>query len=347
MKKALVIRLGAFGDMLIITPELKKLKELGYYVFLNTGKRGMDVFKNNPNVDEYVIYDDEKPPESLEKYWDGIKARIDPDLFINFSESLECNVALHPIQPEYNYTKAERYALANKNYYDATEDWLRDKAVFKGEPEVFHGFQKVPELFFTEEEKDEARGLIKAGKFNVLWQLSGSAKQKVYPWTDFVIGEVLKNYDNIHFITTGDERCQMLESMSDPGITNLSGRIPVRTAMCLTQFVDLVIAPDTGILHASGCYETPKIGILGHTSKVNITAYFKNDYSLEAICACAPCFRLIYDFDIQCPIELVSHAAWCMAEGIKPERLYDAIAARAEVGGYYRRVDAGKEAGIS
>jgi len=343
-KKALVIRLGAYGDMLIITPALKRLKELGYYVILNTGKRGMDVFKNNPNVDEYIFYDDEKKPDDLDKYWLDLKEQRDPDLYINFSESIECNVAIHPIQPAYNYTKKERREIADKNYYDATEEWINEKSISK--TRAFMGsFQKLPELFFDDKEIEEAKSYLKPGKLNILWQLSGSAKQKVYPWTDFVIGEVLKNYENIHFITTGDERCQILETLIDDEITNLSGRVSVRIAMALTGLVDLVISPDTGILHASGCYDTPKIGLLGHTTINNITKYFKNDYSLEAVCDCAPCFRLIYDFDIQCPIELVTHAAFCMAEGIKPERLYERIASVIGERGI-RRVER-QEAGIS
>jgi ADP-heptose:LPS heptosyltransferase len=313
-KKALVIRLGAYGDMLIVTPALKKLKEMGYYVILNTGKRGMDIFKNNPNVDEYEIYDEEKGVKDLDKYWSDLKKKVAPDLFINFSESIECNVALHPIQPQYNYTKKERFALANKNYYDVTEAWAK-----------LEGCQKLPELYFTPSEIQEAQKYIRPDDINILWQLSGSGKQKVYPWSDYVIGELLKNYENLHIITAGDEKCQLLESVEDPQITNLSGRVPVRIVMALTNFVDLVISPDTGVLHASGCYPTPKIGILGHTTRENITKYFKNDFSLEADCDCAPCMRLIYDFDIQCPIEVVTHAAWCMAEGIKPERLYARI----------------------
>jgi len=105
----------------------------------------------------------------------------------------------------------------------------------------------------------------------------------------------------------------------------LAGEISMRESMLLTKYVDLVIAPDTGILHASGCYDTPKIGLLGHTTKENITKYFKNDYSIEATCACAPCFYLIYDHAVQCPIERVTSAAWCMAEGIKPEVLFNKI----------------------
>lgn len=315
MKKALVIRYGAYGDMLIITPSIKRLKELGYYVILNTGKRGKEVFLNNPNVDEYILHDEDMRVDDLTAHWDKMKEEIKPDKFINFTESLECNTVAHPIQPAYNYTKAERFALyGNVNYYDATEKWAE-----------LSGCQKLPELYFTDNENREARGQLSEGKVNVLWQLSGSGKQKVYPWTDYVIGELLKDYENVAVITTGDERCQLLESVIDERIKNLSGRVPVRIAMALTQFVDLVISPDTGVLHASGCYTTPKIGLLGHTNRTNVTKHFLNDYSLEAECPCAPCFRLIYDHSLQCPIEFVTHAAWCQAEGLRPERVYEQI----------------------
>jgi ADP-heptose:LPS heptosyltransferase len=315
MKKAFVVRYGAIGDSLILTPAIKRLKELGYYVILNTGKRGKEVFANNPNVDEILEHDEAIKIEDLPDHWEKLKKDLGPeDRFINFSESLECNVALHPIQPQYNYTKQERFDLCNKNYYDATEEWAK-----------LEGCQKLPELYFTPSELEEAQKHVVPGKFNILWQLSGSAKQKVYPWADYVIGEILKNHKDIHIITTGDERCQILESIEDKDITNLSGRVSVRIAMCLTSLVQLVVSPDTGILHAAGCYPTPKVGLLGHTTKTNITKYFENDYSLEAECACAPCFRLIYDHDIQCPIEFVTHAAWCMAEGLRPERVYGQV----------------------
>ena len=317
-KKALIIRYGAFGDNLMITPVIRKLKELGYRVVVNTNKRGIDTFLHNPYIDEYIKHDEEMPVDQLPKHWEELKKTCTgEDKFINFSESIECHVALHPIQPAYNYTKPERVAICNRNYYDVTAEWAGLTGLL--------GLKRIPELYFTAEEISEAQKYIRADRINILWQLSGSGKQKVYPWTDYVIGEALKEFSNLHFITTGDEKCQLLESIEDPDITNLSGRVPVRIAMALTGLVDLVISPDTGILHAAGCYPTPKIGLLGHTTKENITKYFINDYSLEAICPCAPCMRLIYDYDIQCPVDIITRAAWCMAIGLPPERVYKRI----------------------
>lgn len=316
MKKCLVVRYGAIGDCIIITPVLKRLKELRYHVIFDTNKRGMAVFKHDDRIDELIEHDESMPLDKVRDHWEKQKKEIKHDKYINFSESLECNVALHPSNPAYIYSKPERFKRCNYNYYDVTAKWAG-----------LDNCDKIPSLQFTEEETESSKAFLKEGKFNILWCMSGSGANKVYPWSDFVIGEVLKNFEDTHLITVGDEKCQLLETLPSERVTNLSGEVDIRTSMCLTQFVNLVISPDTGILHASGCYLTPKIGLLGHTTKENITKHFYHDYSIEAECECAPCNRLIYDIGFQCPVDPVIHGAWCMTTGIPPERVYDAVKA--------------------
>jgi ADP-heptose:LPS heptosyltransferase len=115
MNKVLVIRYGAYGDMINITPVIKRLKELGYYIVLNTGDRGEEIFRYCPHIDEFIIHDKDTPLDDLNEHWEKLKEQVKPDRVINFSESIECNCALHPINPEYIYPKPERYARGN-NY---------------------------------------------------------------------------------------------------------------------------------------------------------------------------------------------------------------------------------------
>lgn len=317
MKRALIIRLGAFGDCIMITPVLHYLKKQGYYIILNTNKRGMTVFKDDPVIDEFIKHNEDIPISKVVKHWEDLKKKVKHDLCINFSGSIEQNVALHPSQPQYIYPKNERKELCDKNYYDETIRWSKLPA---------DKIDKKPVLYFTKEAESGVQKHIKADKFNILWCLSGSGSNKVYPWTEYVMGEMLKNYPDVHIITVGDEKCQLLENiyaqMPTDRVTELAGKISMRESMCLTKFVDLVISPDTGVLHASGCYTTPKIGLLGHTTKENITKYFDSDYSIEAKCDCAPCFRLIYRYDLQCPVHTLTKAALCM-QSITPEEVYE------------------------
>jgi len=322
MKKVLIIRYGAYGDCIIITPILRALKEQGYYIVMNTSDRGKDILANNPHVDEWIFHDKKGlDADALNEHWEELEKKVGADVTINFTGSIEQSLALHPVDPLYNLPKNGRKERCNKNYYEATVDWANKKAGFTVIPD---GINILPELFFTEEEHKEAQSYIKEGKFNILWAMSGSGRNKTYPWSEYVMGDVLNKYDDVHFITVGDERCQMLEARTE-NITNLAGSVTMRMSCLLTKYADLVISPDTGVLHASGCYTTPKIGLLGHTTKTNITETFLNDYSVEANCACAPCFRLIYDYTIQCPIDEITRASWCMAIGLEPERVLDAI----------------------
>lgn len=316
MKRYLIIRYGAYGDCLILTPVIKKLKELGHYIILNTSERGVEVFKNSPYVDEFIEHKLHSVPiDKLEKHWEKVEKDCKADEVINFTGSFENNIALHPNDPEYNLPKWMRAEICDKNIYDLSQEWAG-----------LEGCDKIPNLHFDEDEVYATKQLLKKNKVNILWCMAGSGKNKLYPWQDFVMAEIFKDYKNVHILTVGDEAASFLEE-EDKNITNLCGKIPMRVSMCLTKYVDLVIAPDTGVLHAAGCFDTPKIGIFGATSINQTTKYFENDFSVQADCACSPCHRLIYStsWDAQCPVDVVTGCIWCLSIGLPPEKLYEQI----------------------
>jgi len=320
MKKALVIRPGAYGDVLIVSPVFHALKDLGYRTYAYVGKRGEQILRHNPYVDEVIIYEKEgtENPKIADDF-KNVENEVNPDWCKNFSESVEVNLALHPRSPAYIYPKNERRKRCDKNYYDEAERWA-------GIDLHRHG-KILPEMYFTDEELNESKQYLKDG-INIVWCLSGSGSNKAYPWIDYVMGEVLTKYEDVNFITIGDERCQMIESLKDERITNLSGNLSFRVTAALTRSASLVVSPDTGALHVAGCTQVPKIGILGHSTINNITKYFANDYTLEAdsnLCQCSPCFYLIYDHKVQCPVDPLSGAAWCMSHGQQSERLFNQI----------------------
>ena len=317
MKRIYLIRYGAYGDCLLITPVLRQLKKEGWHVILEYSDRGEPIFRNNPNIDEHIFYPANSVPfEELGDYWKSQEKKLKADKMINFSETIEVALALHPRSPKYNYTKTERYMLCNKNYYKYTMDYAKLECD-----------DYTPELFFTKSEMLDCKQYFRSNKFNVLINLSGSGKHKAYPYMDQVMSKILGRIEDSHIITTGDYLCKLLES-SGKRVTHLAGEVGIRTVMALTSQVQLVISPDTGVLHASGCYPTPKIGILGHSTIENITRYFENDYSVQADSSkaeCAPCFRMIYDMLQQCPRDMATGGAWCMSQGIDPNKILDRV----------------------
>lgn len=316
--RILIFRSGAYGDCLITTPLVRHLNEQGHKIVYVTGDRGLEVLKNNPHIEKLLKHDESVKNELLGDHIQWLKERNRCERVIDLNESIECALSQHPRSANYKLPKRERIAMFNRNFYEyafehANESW--DNSVnFK------------PELFFDKSELDSARKYLKDG-FNVLVGLSGSGNNKAYPYIMDLCNSIQKDFPQSHLITVGDVKCQLLEdSIDDINITKLSGNVPMRMSMALTGLVDLVISPDTGLLHASGCYDTKKIGILGHNTIECITKHFTNDYSIEAdekLAPCAPCLYMVYDMKQQCPLSHVTGSSVCMADGIPLQRAYD------------------------
>jgi ADP-heptose:LPS heptosyltransferase len=310
--KILIFRSGAFGDNLIITPAIRHLHNQGHELVVVTSKRGMEVFKDNPHISKLIQWKEETPIEKLEENIQYLKRKFKCEKIYNFSESIEVSLSQHPRSPNYKLPKFERLARFNRNFYEYSFEYIK---------ESWDGVDLKPELFFNQNEIDDAIQYVGDFNFNVLLGLSGSGNNKTWPWSQDFAYNLCDKYPDVHIITVGDEKCRLIEPEREGRITNLCGKIPMRTAMALTSVVDLVIAPDTGIIHASGCFDTPKMCLLGHNTKECIVKHFRNDYSVEAdsrLSPCSPCFYLIYNMKLQCPIA-DNHGAYCMEKGIPME----------------------------
>lgn len=314
MKTVLVIRLGALGDLIIITSLLRQLKIDGYHITVCVKSYAAQVLQNNPNVN--VIIKDNPPNDAtLEKHWEDMGQGFDK--VINLSGSIENNLMPTQSSELGRASKEERHKECNRNFYDETMKW-------GGYPEIIG---QNGELFFSKSEHLIAVKYHKkyfSGRFLVLWSLSGSSIHKAYPFTYHVITALTRKYSNIVFITTGDEVCQILEQdfVNNPQVKCQSGN-PIRKAMILTKYADCVVGPDTGIMHAAGCYDTPKIMLMSCNTEENISKYWKNQVTLHGECDCYPCHRLIYNAQ-GCVLDKELETPKCMVT-LRPEFVFRAI----------------------
>lgn len=335
--RVLVVRLGAYGDMLIITPLLRYLKQQGHEVYLNTSKCGQEMMLHNPYVDKLLYYEANSVPDhELAAYWEKMRQDEGCDVLINMCESLERAISLHPMDPYYNQTKAERRERCDKNFYEYAFEHARIHAP-KLIPNFYSDFQDDydhawlrPEVFFSEEECEAMAPFIQkhAGSPLIIWGMSGSSLNKAYPYTHYVIADLLRKFPKAKVVTVGSELDSVLEEGMPDKVIKMCGKWTMRESILACSQADLVIAGDTGLLHGAGCFDTHKIGLIGSNTKNNITKHFLNDHSLEAdssAVACAPCFRIIYGASLQCPIDEVTAIPLCMSQGIKPELLLETI----------------------
>ena len=307
VKKALVIRYGGIGDAIIATPVLRALKDEGYHVTFNTSDNGMEIAKHNPNVDEFIYQAmDEVPNPALESYWKGLSRGY--DRVINLSGTIEeALLAIKGRNLEYEWNDDERRAkYGNVNYYDHA---LK-----------FAGFdlrKKNGEIFFSEEEEGIARIWRKTleGRFVVIWALGGSGPHKRFPYAAMAMAEFARLHPEVLFITVGGHAEKLLELAADddPNYMHRSGRWGVRNTAIAVKYANLVIGPETGVLNMAGCFDTPKICMLSHSSWANLCKHWENDYSVQSRQKCSPCHKMIFSMK-ECPVNEQFKVSACAAE---------------------------------
>ena len=312
-KEALVVRYGALGDMIMITPVVRQLKRDGYHVVLNCSEYATQVLRENPYIDEFIVQQkDVIPNDMLDEYWAEIGKGFDK--VVNLTGTIEMDLLKVQGREEFNWSHKQRRKECNKNYTDYTMQ--KAGYVSKGEP---------TELFFTEQEEQLASIFLDhyKDKFLIVWAMSGSSMHKVYPWAEYVAGSICQKYgDETLIVTVGDDASRIIE-WNLPNTLPRCGLFTIRQSMILTKYANLVIGPETGILNAAGCYDTPKIIFMSHSSEENLTKYWKNVTALHPEdCRCHPCHKLIY-VDT-CPSGKITGRPKC-AENIRPETVYKAF----------------------
>jgi len=274
----------------MVTPIFPILKADGYHITMNTNSTGMTVLKHNPYIDEFLPHDETIPEGyALKKHWSELGAKYDK--FINLTESIEGSLLKIEGSLDFFLSKQYLHDTCNVNYYDRTIE-------LAGYPEVKG---KNGELYFSEEEEKIAKNFRKKhkDKFMVLWALSGSAFHKTYPYAEYVAAAFRNKHKDVLFVNVGDDISRIIE-FNMPDTIKTCGKWSLRRSMLMAKYADLVIGPETGMMNVSGCYETPKILFLSHSSVENLSKYWNNCQNLSANVPCQPCHKLIYSLKA-CP----------------------------------------------
>lgn len=279
-RRALVVRYGALGDAIVMTPLLRALHEDNYHVTTNINPYCLDVLRHNPNIDNILIQErDIVPNHLLGEYWNVWEGEYDK--YINLCESIEGDLLQVEGRPSYFTSKKWRHEQGNKNYYDY--------ALARGGYSALTG--QRGELYFTDAEERRAKKFFEPlkDKFVILWALNGSSHHKVYPMMEPTLVEWFSQHKDSIVITVGDQMARLME-FEHPQLQPKAGAWKIRESLIATKYANLVIGPETMMTNASGCFSTPKITLLSHSSKENLTKYWENDHSLEPSTKTAPCY---------------------------------------------------------
>lgn len=324
VKRACIARYGAIGDMIMITPLIRRLYEDGYEITMNITPYSAEVLRNNPFVSNIVLQErDMVPNQDLGSYW--AEWIPDYDRYINLSESIEGKLLKVEGRRDFYTEKAWRDQICTANYYDHT-------LALGGYPGVSGS---RGELYFSNTELKQAKHIRDKFKdrFMIVWSLKGSSHHKIYPLLTPVLSQWLDNHPDAIAVLVGAEGDKGLQ-FDHPQVVGVAGSMPIRDVFCLTQFADCVVGPESAVINAAGCFPVPKITMLSHSAHGNLCSNWEGDFCLQADVACSPCHQLHYSLE-SCPLVSIaeqgkSEPAYtgpiCSAVGFPPHR----IAARLE-----------------
>ena len=314
VKRAAVVRYGAFGDIVQASSVFAGLKQQGYHVTAYCSPPGSDVILHDPNVDEFYYQDkDQVPNHALSAFWDYHKTKYDK--WVNLSESAEGTLLALPGRFLHGVPPKLRHKLADVNYLELQHD----AAGIPHNPQV--------KFYPTAEEKAWAHTLRQTmGDYVIVWSLAGSSVHKTWPYVDHIIAALLLEFPTLHVVLVGGPAAVLLEQgwfkvgddgqplrdeqkrkiPVDPRVHPVSGDWSIRQTMAFSQIADCVIGPETGVLNAVSHDDNAKVVFLSHSSNENLTRDWNNTHVLWAANTHCPgrganeapaCHQLHYGWD--------------------------------------------------
>lgn len=350
--KILVIRLGAIGDLMFITPVLQALKNRGDRVSLVCKPHGRAIFHRSPLVDRLHVWrpEDEAWVLAHQKGGDRPGAALrrasaewgrEADEIIQLDDVIE-NHYLHSTRRTRPVQATTEGAWLET--YEDHSPWLRGERPFRYDNyyEVHlcqAGLEGLAEpkpvwSVLPQERRWAAKFKRRHGVGQgplIVIQLTGSGVNKAWPYWPRLAAALLRARPQARLVTLGVLADQVLEwdwAERDRRIIPLASRQTVkgegfdlawnrlRREVALIEAADLFIGPDTSLLHCAGLFNTPKVALMSICHARNVLTHYKNAVGLQSAAPCSPCGKLTVD----CYRGPRTGAILCM-EALAPDRV--------------------------
>jgi len=285
IRKALIVRGRALGDLIWCTEIPEFLANDGYKVDFLAFKSNAQILQNNPHLN--IINLHEGMPDTKQAY-DEILKKYEGfyDLIVNLLFSVEGRF-LWRTDMNYGVIPSEeqrRQIPRNKNYFIET---------VKIAGYLSRGYGKI---YFSKEEEDKIKKWKESlkGYKVILWQPEGSTMNKrlpkVFKWIKAVLDYVPKSY---HIVVSNTITNEALKGyIDDERVLTTCGSWNIRTIIGATKYADLVVGATSFLVNVASCFETPNVVIFSAEEKENLTEYWKNSYFIYPKCKCFPCYLI-------------------------------------------------------
>lgn len=288
IKKILILRFGAIGDVVHSTELFRSIKRNHPEVSIHyvSFKTPAENIKNDPDIDKVWIAEGKSYKQLHELAKQLRKERF--DAFLNLQPGIRTRIFSLMLGMPKTATYKKTFKLhAVENF------WRTGKALF---PDI--ELNKRLYLHVNPEVKEKVAGMLNKNGMVIALNMgvSGTRQGRRWSqdnWKDLAKG-FLDKYKGCKIVLTGSSQDAgfaepLLNISSD--VVSFCGKLSVEENTALLSICDLVISGDTGPLHIATAVGTPAIGLYGAAPVSRTGPYGENCIALKSDRACVPCNR--------------------------------------------------------
>jgi len=307
-KRILIIRMSAFGDIILTTPLIRALKKAypDAKIDFLTKKQFEPLLIYNPHLERVIGFDTEQGFWGLLKLIRSLKKEkydLVVDLHINPRSILVRYFCGARLKRRYLKRSFERRLLKwfrinlLKNSQPVAERYFSALEDFGIEPDGL-----PPEIYFSEKEKAKADEIISSAcQANYLIGLAPGASRYTKRWPAerfaWVGAKLAGELGAKIFILGGNEDkgvsyqvSSAMKAMRAEEPIDLTGRLNILESSALVKRLHLLISNDSALMHIATAVNTPVLAIFGSTSKeLGFFPYSKKAKVVEVELECRPC----------------------------------------------------------
>jgi len=285
-----IVRLGAYGDALWITPVLEALKAQGWHVTVYTQPQGEASLRHDPNIDRLSVQakgifgePPHVPPsvtaELQARYWLHCEKRH--ERFVNLVGSVERHILPFDADPNFYLPDEQRRRLFDANYVERVHEWAG--VPFDAAKVRIKFTPGADELAWAKAEREKRRGPL------VMLNPGGSSLPKFWPHAQRFMD--LASEAGVGGVLVGDLRANSYEA--PPGWEVIGKEWDIRKCFALAALCDVVVGTESAIVNSVANERPLKIVLLSHSTAKNLTRDWDRTIALmpEGL-GCYPCHRI-------------------------------------------------------
>lgn len=332
--KILIRSANWIGDAIMSTPTIRAIRRNfpGSHISILAKPWVAPLYKNNPDIDEILIYDAEKKHKGVIGKF-HLARDLNPycfDLAILLQNAFEAALitflAKIPNRLGYN-TDARTLLLTHPIRLDPARKKMHQIDYYLGimEGAGLQTFGREQTLILSEDEKQSAEAILRnygfAANDTIIGINPGAAYGTAKRWFPERYAELcqrLMNQFNCKFIILGSRQDRDVADFIDRKIgrntANLCGQTSLRDAFALIGKCRLFITNDSGLMHAAAALNVPQIAIFGSTNHTTTAPSSSDSHIIRVHTSCAPCLKPDCPTDHRCMEAISVDRVYALAE---------------------------------